>query len=122
MSTTKEEYKPITGCYRRAYIAALRQAKFYPPRQAAAAVAGSTSSIEAAAVHELQNTSWIIPHVLRLVWQLCIWLLWPQYMSRSTQGIKEYLGAKVGVDALQYKPFYTVPPITLWNNRVEFEE
>ena len=28
------------GPYKRAYIAALRQAKFYPPRQAAAAAAG----------------------------------------------------------------------------------
>ena len=44
------------GWYKRAYIAALQQAKFYPPWQAAAAAAGSTSSIAAAAVHELQNT------------------------------------------------------------------
>ena len=49
-------------------------------------------------------------HVLR---QLCIWLLWPQYTSRSTREIKKYLvycgGAAVGIDAPQYKPFCTVP-------------
>ena len=44
------------GWYKRAYIAALQQAKFYPRRQAAAATAGTTTCTAVAAVHEPQYT------------------------------------------------------------------
>ena len=51
----------MAGPYKRAYIAAVWQAKFYLPRQAAAA-----------AEHKLQYTSRnVVAHVLRLVYCGC---------------------------------------------------
>ena len=108
------------GWYKRAYIAALRQAKFYPGWQAAAATAGSTSSIAAAAVHKQQYTSWIIPRVLRLVYCGSYKFegsLAPVHEPHFAR-VKEYLvycgSAAVGIDGPQYKPFSTPPCSRGW--------
>ena len=101
------KWPTIQGWYKRAPIEAQPQAKFYPPRQAAVP-------------HQalLRHPSCTVACVLR---QLCVWLLWPQYTSRSIRGIKEYLvycgSAAARVDAPQFESFYTVPTIhSLWNN------
>ena len=102
--TFKEIYSSFTTTYFfrgpniRAYIAALRQAKFYPQRRTAAAAAGSTDhtlrppQFRGAAIHNLVNCG-----------------------CRSTRGAATHDfvncstlvycgGATVGIDVSQYKP------------------
>ena len=135
------------GRDKRAFIAALRQAKIYPPRQAAAAaihrqiVDCSFRNPRAAAIHNLVDcsivSSWIVAaafllpnltaaihesqytRTLGISWIAARGLQQPQCTSRNprdvsflTRGLRQLVDcgrAAVGVEALQYKPFYTVP-------------
>ena len=69
------------GRDKRANIAALRQAKIYSPRQAAAAAMW----IAAAAMHE------------------------GEYSACALQRLMNCGGDAIGIEVPQYKPFYTVP-------------
>ena len=99
------------GPDKRAYITALRQAKFYLPLQAPAVAARvlRRSSTRGAAVPAIRYPSCTVARVLqRPTFKfLAAAVHEPQYTIKK---ILVYCGgAAVGIDVPQYKPFYTVP-------------
>ena len=126
------------GRNRRANIAALRQAKIYPTQQLRQPLImhccsykfeGSCRNARAAAMHEIDHFSWIAAATFKFVAAAIHEL--PQSTSRNPRdgsflprGLRQCRSrrwsATVGVEAPQFKLFYTIPFLSPWAKFVKF--